>query len=72
MKWRNQLSLFARLTCRSICNRGEGPGRRQGDLLAAAVVFNLPLETPYHYLVPDALRPLIQPGQRVEVPFARE
>lgn len=39
------------------------------DVLAAAVVFNLPLETPYHYLVPDALRPVIQPGQRVEAPF---
>lgn len=41
------------------------------DVLAAEVVFNLPLETPYHYLVPDALRPLIQPGQRVEAPFGR-
>lgn len=39
------------------------------DVLSAAVVLNLPLDTPYHYLVPDALRPLIQPGQRVEVPF---
>ncbi len=41
----------------------------QGDVLSAAVVFNLPLETPYHYLVPDALRTLIQPGQRVQAPF---
>ena len=40
-----------------------------GDVFAAAVVFNLPLETPYHYLVPDALRTLIQPGQRVQAPF---
>jgi len=40
-----------------------------GDLLAAEVVFALPLDTPYHYLVPDALRPMIQPGQRVEAPF---
>lgn len=40
-----------------------------GDVLAAAVVFNLPLDTPYHYLVPDDLRALIQPGQRVQAPF---
>lgn len=39
------------------------------DVLAAAVVFNLPLDTPYHYLVPAALRTLIQPGQRVQAPF---
>ncbi len=40
-----------------------------GDVLTAGVVFNLPLETPYHYLVPDALRTLIEPGQRVQAPF---
>ena len=38
-------------------------------MLAAAVVFNLPLDTPYHYLVPEALRTLIQPGQHVQAPF---
>jgi primosomal protein N' (replication factor Y) len=39
------------------------------DVLAAGVVFNLPLASPYHYLVPDGLRTLIQPGQRVQAPL---
>ncbi|HVV99490.1 MAG TPA: primosomal protein N', partial [Planctomycetaceae bacterium] len=41
------------------------------DQLCAAVVFNLPLETEFHYLVPDALRGKLGPGQRVRVPFGR-
>ena len=39
--------------------------------MAAQVVFNRPLETVYHYLVPDSLRELIAPGQRVQAPFGR-
>ncbi len=41
------------------------------DLLAAQVVFNRPLDTVYHYLVPEPLREMIEPGQRVKVPFGR-
>ena len=32
------------------------------DRTVAEVVFNRPLETPFTYLVPDALRELITPG----------
>ena len=42
-----------------------------GDVLRAEVVFNLPLETVFSYVVPDELRGSIQPGQRVKVPFGR-
>lgn len=41
------------------------------DQLFAAVVFNRPMETAYHYLVPTGLREMIQPGQRVQVPLGR-
>lgn len=39
------------------------------DRLFAEVVFDLPLPTTFHYLVPEELRELIRPGQRVQVPF---
>lgn len=41
------------------------------DRVAARVVFNKPLETAFHYLVPDGLREMIGPGQRVKAPFGR-
>ncbi|MGE3313536.1 MAG: primosomal protein N' [Planctomycetaceae bacterium] len=41
------------------------------DRLAAQLVFNRPLDTPYHYLVPDDLRSMIRPGQRVRAPFGK-
>lgn len=41
------------------------------DFLIAEVVFNRPLDTVYHYRVPESLRDLIEPGQRVRVPFGR-
>lgn len=37
----------------------------------AQVVFNRPLDTVYSYQVPDDLREIILPGQRVMVPFGR-
>ncbi|MEX0702323.1 MAG: primosomal protein N' [Planctomycetales bacterium] len=43
----------------------------EGDRVVAAVVFPRPMETVYHYLVPDALRELLAPGQRVKAPFGR-
>lgn len=43
----------------------------QADRLIAAVVFHRPLESVYHYLVPDELREMIGPGQRVRAPFGR-
>ncbi len=41
------------------------------DRLLAEVVFNRPLTTIFQYLVPNELRELIGPGQRVQVPFGR-
>jgi primosomal protein N' (replication factor Y) (superfamily II helicase) len=43
----------------------------EADCITAQVVFNRPLETAFHYLVPDELRELIGPGQRVKAPFGR-
>ncbi|MCA9027959.1 MAG: primosomal protein N' [Planctomycetaceae bacterium] len=43
----------------------------EADRHIADVVLNRPLETIYHYLVPNELRELIRPGQRVKVPFGR-
>ena len=43
----------------------------EADQLLAEVVFNRPLTTAYHYLVPNELRENIGPGQRVQVPFGR-
>ena len=41
------------------------------DFMTADIVFNRPLNTPFSYIVPDALRDMIQPGQRVRAPFGR-
>ena len=41
------------------------------DRLLAEVVFNRPLTTIFQYLVPNELREMIGPGQRVQVPFGR-
>lgn len=41
----------------------------QADRLLAEVVLDRPLSTLFHYVVPEGLRDLIAPGQRVEVPF---
>ena len=41
------------------------------DCLIAEVVVNRPLEKTFDYLVPDALRDMLQPGQRLKVPFGR-
>lgn len=41
------------------------------DRLVADVVFNRPLTTIFQYLVPDGLRDLIGPGQRIQAPFGR-
>jgi len=41
----------------------------QADRLLAEVVLDRPLSTVFHYVVPEGLRELIAPGQRVEVPF---
>lgn len=43
----------------------------EADRLTVQVVFNLPLETVFHYLVPSGMRDLIGPGQRVRVPFGK-
>ncbi|MFM7837682.1 MAG: hypothetical protein ACKPJD_38310, partial [Planctomycetaceae bacterium] len=43
----------------------------QDDVLVAEVVFNLPLERPYTYAVPEGLRDLLRPGQRVRAPLGR-
>lgn len=41
------------------------------DRLIADVVINRPLTTVFQYLVPNDLRDLIGPGQRIEAPFGR-
>lgn len=41
------------------------------DRYIAGIVFNRPLEAIYHYQVPDSLRSMIQPGQRVRASFGR-
>lgn len=41
------------------------------DQLAAQIVFNRPLETAFHYLIPGELRGILKPGQRVKAPFGR-
>lgn len=41
------------------------------DLSSIQVVFNRPVDRAFDYLVPDSLRGLIQPGQRVKAPFGR-
>jgi len=41
----------------------------EADQWIARVVVNRPLETPFDYLVPDALRERLRPGHRVRVPF---
>lgn len=39
--------------------------------MIAQVIFNLPLERAFDYLVPPAWDPLMQPGMRVAAPFGR-
>ncbi|MEZ6124549.1 MAG: primosomal protein N' [Planctomycetaceae bacterium] len=41
------------------------------DILVAELVFNLPLEQPYTYSIPDELRDLLKPGMRVKAPLGR-
>lgn len=41
------------------------------DIQVAEVVFNLPLEKPYTYSIPDPLRDLLQAGMRVKAPLGR-
>lgn len=41
------------------------------DVLVAEVVFNLPLERPYTYSIPEELRDRVRAGQRVRAPLGR-
>lgn len=41
------------------------------DRMTAEIVLNRPLDTIFHYTVPDGLREMITAGQRVKVPFGR-
>ena len=41
----------------------------EADRVVAGVVLARPLDTVYHYLVPEELREMVRPGQRVRVPF---
>jgi primosomal protein N' (replication factor Y) len=43
----------------------------ENDRMIARLVFNRPVDTPFDYLVPDGLRMLIAPGQRVKAPFGK-
>lgn len=41
------------------------------DVLLAEIVFNRPVDSTFHYVVPDDLRGIVERGQRVKVPFGR-
>lgn len=41
------------------------------DVVCAEVVFNLPIEKPFLYRIPDDMRGPLQAGQRVQAPFGR-
>ncbi len=41
------------------------------DIQVAEVVFNLPLEKPYTYSIPDSLRELLKTGMRIKAPLGR-
>ncbi|MCA9064002.1 MAG: primosomal protein N' [Planctomycetaceae bacterium] len=41
------------------------------EVRVADVVFNLPLERPYTYLIPEALQPILLQGQRIRAPLGR-
>ena len=41
------------------------------DVVCAEVVFNLPVDQPFLYRIPDDMRGHVQAGQRVQVPFGR-
>ncbi len=41
------------------------------DVMVAEVVFNLPLEKPYTYSIPDEFRELLKAGMRVKAPLGR-
>jgi primosomal protein N' (replication factor Y) (superfamily II helicase) len=43
----------------------------ENDRLIARLVFNRPVDSPFDYLVPDGLRTLVAPGQRVKAPFGK-
>lgn len=43
----------------------------QSDVICAEVVFNLPIDKPFLYRIPDDIRGQLQAGQRVQVPFGR-
>ncbi|HSG69691.1 MAG TPA: primosomal protein N' [Planctomycetaceae bacterium] len=43
----------------------------EADRWVAQVVLNVPVDKTFDYLVPDPLRDLLRPGQRVLVPFGR-
>ncbi len=43
----------------------------QEDVQVAQIVFNLPLERPYTYLVPESLRGSLHAGQRVKAALGR-
>ncbi len=43
----------------------------RNDHVYAQVVFNRPLQTVFHYLIPEPLREIVAPGQRVQAPFGR-
>lgn len=41
----------------------------ESDIAVAEVALARPIEQTYDYIVPEPLRPIIQPGQRVQIPF---
>jgi primosomal protein N' (replication factor Y) (superfamily II helicase) len=64
-----QQSLFAE----EFPKTGTTPWERaaEADRWTAQVVFNRPVDTAFHYLVPDAFREMLRPGMRVRAPFGK-
>lgn len=61
----DQQSLF------EFADQPEWERAAQDDVRVAEVVFNLPLEKPYTYFIPDEIRELLKPGMRVKAPLGR-
>ncbi|MHC4877965.1 MAG: primosomal protein N' [Planctomycetota bacterium] len=43
----------------------------EADRVLAEVAINRPFEQTFHYIIPESLRELLGPGQRVEIPFGK-
>ena len=64
-------SLFSNESQGALFEQPEAWEAAADDRLVAQVVVNRPVDRVFEYYVPQPLRPLVQPGTRVKVPFGR-